>query len=93
MAVKSLSWMDGDGQMVGLHKPKHSDQTAERNGHIDHIYIIAVRCKCRGKVAEMDQEIHCCNLINSSVHFDLKLRQQMWLNGVCVENNCVFVIT
>lgn len=39
MAVKSLSWMDGDGQMVGLHK---RTKALRSNGHMDHTRITAV---------------------------------------------------
>lgn len=68
-----------------INKPKRSDQTAEANAHIDHIHIIAVRCKLRGIDADMDQEIHGTTAVSWSIVQStlLKLRQQMWM-CVCV---------
>lgn len=47
-----------------IKKPKRSDQTAEANGHIVHIHIIAVRCKLRGIDAELDQEIQSTSVVS-----------------------------
>ena len=66
MAVKSLSWMDGDGQMAGLRKwTKALRSNCQANGHIDHIHIIVVGCKLKAIDAVMDQEIHGTTVVSS----------------------------